>query len=104
MRKPLKQLVEIITHEVLAAMMEQKERTALPEGALCKFNCADGLCVRTCFDRAGQVVSAGAERLSSTIGVIPQDLSLARMIDHTLLKPEATPDQDRPVVFRGAQI
>ncbi len=99
--KTVEKLVEIITHEVLAAMMEQKERAAMPEGAQCKFNCADGLCVRTCFDRAGQVVQAGAERLSSTIGVIPQDLRLAGMIDHTLLKPEATPDQIAQLCFEA---
>ena len=99
--KTVEKLVEIITHEVLAAMMEQKERDSLPEGAVCKFNCADGLCVRTCFDRAGQVVSAGAERLSSTVGVIPQDLSLAKMIDHTLLKPDATPDQIAQLCFEA---
>jgi deoxyribose-phosphate aldolase len=99
--KTVQKLVEIITHEVLAAMMEQQQKSALPEGAQCKFNCADGLCVRTCFDRAGQVVSAGAERLSSTIGVIPQDLSLAKMIDHTLLKPEATPDQVAQLCFEA---
>ncbi len=99
--KTVEQLVEIITHEVLAAMMEQKERSMMPEGAQCKFNCSDGLCVRTCFDRAGQVVDAGAERLSSTIGVIPQDMRLARMIDHTLLKPEATPDQIAQLCFEA---
>ncbi len=93
--KVVEQLVEIITHEVLAAMLEQQEKATLrgPEGAQCKFECGDGLCVRTCFDRTGRVVSAGADRLSSTIGVIPQDASLAGMIDHTLLKPDATRDQ-----------
>jgi len=91
--KMVEQLVEIITHEVLAAMLEQKEQTSLPEGGSCKFNCTDGMCVRTCFDQAGNVVSAGAERLSSTIGVIPGDLNMAKMIDHTLLKPDATQDQ-----------
>ena len=99
--KTVEALVEIITREVLAAMMEQKQLAAAPEGGLCKFNCADGLCVRTCFDRAGQVVNAGAERLSSTIGVIPQDMSLAKMIDHTLLKPEATPDQVAQLCFEA---
>src|SRR5512136_728245 len=91
--KMVEQLVEIITHEVLVAMLEQKEKDVIPEGGQCKFDCADKLCVNTCFDRAGNVVSAGAERLSSTVGVIPQDLSLAGMIDHTLLKPDATQDQ-----------
>ena len=86
-------MVEIITHEVLVAMLEQKEKEQTPEGEQCKFNCTDGLCVRTCFDRAGHVVSAGAERLSSTLGVIPGDVDLAKTIDHTLLKPDATQDQ-----------
>jgi len=99
--KMVEQLVEIITHEVLAAMLEQKEQSNLPEGGSCKFNCTDGLCVRTCFDRAGNVVSAGAERLSSTVGVIPDDLNLAKMIDHTLLKPDATQDQIAQLCFEA---
>jgi deoxyribose-phosphate aldolase len=100
--KTTEQLVEVIAREVLVAMMEQQERAkAAPECDQCKFNCAEGMCVRTCFDRAGRVVSAGAERLSSTIGVIPQDLSLARTIDHTLLKPDATPDQIAQLCFEA---
>ena len=99
--KMVEQLVEIITHEVLAAMLEQKEQTSLPEGGSCKFNCTDGMCVRTCFDQAGNVVSAGAERLSSTVGVIPGDLNMAKMIDHTLLKPDATQDQIAQLCFEA---
>jgi deoxyribose-phosphate aldolase len=99
--KTVENLVEVITHEVLAAMLEQQERGRMPEGSQCKFDCADSLCVRTCFDRTGQVVSAGAERLSSTVGVIPQDLNLAGMIDHTLLKPDATQDQIAQLCFEA---
>jgi deoxyribose-phosphate aldolase len=91
--KVVENLVEIITHEVLAAMLEQKEKELAPEGGQCKFNCTDKVCVRTCFDRVGNVVSAGAERLSSTLGVIPGNTDLAKTIDHTLLKPDATQDQ-----------
>jgi deoxyribose-phosphate aldolase len=99
--KTVEQLVEVIAREVLVAVMEQQERAAVPEGGQCKFSCAEGLCVRTCFDRAGGVVSAGAERLTSTVGVIPRDLSLAGMIDHTLLKPDATPDQIAQLCFEA---
>jgi deoxyribose-phosphate aldolase len=99
--KTVESLVEIITHEVLAAIVEQQERASLPEGAQCKFECADNLCVRTCVDRTGQVVDAGAERLSSTLGVIPENLDLARMIDHTLLKPDATQDQIAQLCFEA---
>ena len=99
--KTIESLVEIITHEVLAAMAEQQERARQPEGSQCKFECADLLCVRTCFDRTGQVVDAGAERLSSTLGVIPGNMDLARMIDHTLLKPDATQDQIAQLCFEA---
>src|SRR5512136_1645578 len=100
-RKTVEQLVEIITREVLIAMAERRQQEAAPEGAQCKLNCAEGVCVHTCFDGAGQVVEAGAERLSSTIGMIPQDVNLAKMIDHTLLKPDATPDQIAQLCFEA---
>jgi deoxyribose-phosphate aldolase len=99
--KTVENLVEIITHEVLAAMVEQREKTQHAGDGQCKFNCSDGLCVHTCFDRTGLVVNAGAERLSSTVGVIPQNLELAGMIDHTLLKPDATPDQVAQLCFEA---
>ena len=99
--KVVEQLVEIITHEVLAAIMEERERASQPDGFQCKFNCADQLCVRTCFDRTGNVVNAGAERLSSTLGVIPQDLNVAGMIDHTLLKPDATQQEIAQLCFEA---
>ncbi|NWG07227.1 MAG: deoxyribose-phosphate aldolase [Chloroflexi bacterium] len=49
----------------------------------------------------GNVVSAGAERLSSTLGVIPQDQALAKMIDHTLLKPDATQQEIAQLCFEA---
>ncbi len=99
--KTIEKLVEIITHEVLIAIMEQQEQAKTPEGSQCKFDVSDSLWVRTCFDQAGNVVSAGAERLSSTVGVIPQDVNIAKMIDHTLLKPDATQDQIAQLCFEA---
>lgn len=100
--KTTEQLVEIIAREVLVSLSEQQARAESgPECDQCKFSCADGMCVRTCFDRAGKVVSAGAERLTSTMGVIPRDPNLAKMIDHTLLKPNATPDQIAQLCFEA---
>mgnify|MGYP001273031378 CR=1 FL=1 len=99
--KTVEQLVEIITREVLVAMAEQREKAAMPAGQHCEMNCAEGLCVKTCFDRTGMVVSAGAERLSSTLGGVPVDPNLAGMIDHTLLKPDATPDQIAQLCFEA---
>jgi deoxyribose-phosphate aldolase len=99
--KLVEQLVEIITREVLVAMAEEEQRAAHPEAYQCKFDCADQLCVRTCFDKMGNVISAGAERLSSTLGVIPGDLNLAKMIDHTLLKPDATQQEIAQLCFEA---
>jgi deoxyribose-phosphate aldolase len=99
--KTVENLVEIITHEVLAAIVEQRERVKQPEGSHCKFECAEQVCVHTCFDQVGQVIDAGAERLSSTLGVIPGDMDLARTIDHTLLKPDATQDQIAQLCFEA---
>jgi deoxyribose-phosphate aldolase len=86
-------IVEIITREVLLALNRQEQAADTGGGGYCKEDCAEGLCVRTCFDRVGEVISAGAERITSTIGGIPADLQIAGSIDHTLLKPDATPDQ-----------
>lgn len=98
--KTIETLIEIIAREVLIAVAEQKE-LAQKAGARCQYECADDVCVHTCFDDAGQVVSAGAERLTSTLGLIPKDLNLAAMIDHTLLKPDATPDQIAQLCFEA---
>ena len=99
--KLVEQLVEIITREVLAAMAEQTSRAGQPEAFQCKFECADQLCVKMCLDKTGNVISAGAERLTSTLGVIPADLSLAKMIDHTLLKPDATQQEIAQLCFEA---
>jgi len=99
--KQVETLVEIITREVLLTMAEQEEREKMPNGATCVVEVANGMKVKTCFDNAGHVVSAGAERLTSTVGVIPQDSSLAGMIDHTLLKPDVTSDKIAQLCFEA---
>ncbi|HOW92197.1 MAG TPA: deoxyribose-phosphate aldolase [Anaerolineaceae bacterium] len=99
--KTIETLVEIITREVLLVMMEQEEDQTNGSGAYCVTDIADGVKVKTCFDNAGHVVSAGAERLTSTVGVIPEDRSLAGMIDHTLLKPDATSDKVAQLCFEA---
>jgi deoxyribose-phosphate aldolase len=39
------------------------------------------------------VVKAGADRVASTLGIVPADGSLSHLIDHTLLRPDATRDE-----------
>ncbi len=92
-KQEVKHLVEVIAREVLIAFNEDEYRVNQPVGDYCTSECADGICVDTCFNRVGEVVSAGASRLTSQLGNIPDDPDIASMIDHTLLKPDATADQ-----------
>lgn len=89
----VEQITEIVTREVLIALSEQEHLDTHSQEDHCTEACAEGICVKTCYDRVGHVVKAGASRLTSSLGGIPEDPSVARMIDHTLLKPDATHDQ-----------
>ena len=89
----IKHLVEVIAREVLIALNENQYRTTQTAGDYCTSDCAEGICVDTCFNKVGEVVSAGASRITSSLGNIPDDPDIAGLIDHTLLKPDATADQ-----------
>jgi len=89
----VEQIVEIVAREVLIALASHDQNIGSGECDHCTEECTGDICVRTCFDRVGRVVNAGAARITSSLGGIPEDLSLAGMIDHTLLKPDATADQ-----------
>jgi deoxyribose-phosphate aldolase len=98
-RKLVETIVETVTREVLLAMAEAEatEQT----GVACAEECYDGFCVQTCMDDVGQVVKAGASRVSSALGAVPADQAIASKIDHTLLKPDATPDQIAQLCFEA---
>ena len=100
-QKSIESLAEIVTREILNAVIEQEKVNSSPAGLQCKVECVDNLCVSTCFDEAGQVISAGAERLSSTLGSAPTDASVSKYIDHTLLKAEATREQITQLCFEA---
>jgi deoxyribose-phosphate aldolase len=89
----VRHLVEVVAREVLIALNEEEYRANQPQGDYCTLECAEGICVDTCFNKVGEVVSAGASRITSQLGNIPEDPDLAGLIDHTLLKPDATADQ-----------
>jgi len=82
----LERLIEQITHQVL---VQVEGRTDGPGGA----TGVPPLSAKNYVDRVRPVVSAGADRVASTLGVAPTDGSLSHMIDHTLLKPGATQDE-----------
>lgn len=81
-------LVDAITRQVVTQMGGATAGHSHAPGEQC--NCADGRCVRDCGDRVKQVVANGAGRITSSLGYIPRDLGIARYIDHTLLKPDAS--------------
>jgi deoxyribose-phosphate aldolase len=54
---------------------------------------AEPLSTQNYVTRVQPVVNAGADRIASTLGILPTDESLAHMIDHTVLKPDASQDQ-----------
>ena len=87
----VERLVEQITHQVLMALAEQQAKAggSLTEECQCK----EGQCPRDCVDKVRAVVAAGAARISSGVGIIPNDANLAALIDHTLLKPDANEAQ-----------
>jgi deoxyribose-phosphate aldolase len=87
----IERLIEEITREVLLRL-QQAEPTAAA-GAAPGCNCRDGSCVQNCPEKVEKVVQAGASRLTATLGARPQNGSVGRMIDHTLLKPDASQDQ-----------
>ncbi|MCB8943771.1 MAG: deoxyribose-phosphate aldolase [Ardenticatenaceae bacterium] len=84
----IERIIEEITHQVLVRL-SQENGAAVPSGC----NCTDGSCAQHCAEKVGQVVSAGATRVSASLGTQPQDKGVAKMIDHTLLKPDASQDQ-----------
>jgi deoxyribose-phosphate aldolase len=57
--------------------------------------------VGRCPDKVQEVVSAGASRLSSTLGSGDPGREVAALIDHTLLKPDATQDQIAQLCFEA---
>jgi deoxyribose-phosphate aldolase len=88
----VERLVEQITKEVLILLREEEART---EAGNSNGHCADciGQCVEKCQDKVQQVVNAGASRLTSTLGKVNVGPGVAKYIDHTLLKAEASHDE-----------
>jgi deoxyribose-phosphate aldolase len=81
----LERIIEQITRQVLILVQEEQGGAdAAGDLPLSAHNYAE---------RVQHVVNAGADRIASTLGIAPTDGRLAHMIDHTLLKPEATQDQ-----------
>jgi deoxyribose-phosphate aldolase len=62
-----------------------------------------GSCASACTDRVRSLVQAGAQRVASSLGMHPVPTDLAPLIDHTLLKAEATESQVRQLCAEAKQ-
>jgi len=82
-----KQTILRLIEEVLK---ETNAHTCCQDGV-----CSDNLCVVHNKEGVQNVVRSGADRISAGVGVAGEhfDKNIAGMIDHTLLKPDATVDQ-----------
>ena len=82
----LEQLIEQITDAIVARL----NGDSVDQAALC--GCSSE-CFNRCPERMNRVVDAGAARIGLVLGETASARDWASLIDHTLLKPEAT-DED----------
>src|SRR5574341_970444 len=97
----VERIVELVTRQVLLALAEEERRAANPSADTCTQECGAGYCIRHCGDKVELMVQAGAERIAAGLGATPAKAEMASMIDHTLLKPDATPDQIAQLCFEA---
>jgi deoxyribose-phosphate aldolase len=87
----VERLVEQITKQVLILLAEEEAKPQAGDNGTCT-DCI-GACVLQCEESVQQVVNAGASRLTSTLGNVDISADVAKLIDHTLLKADATQDE-----------
>lgn len=91
----LERVIEQITHQVLILVQEGEKPSGIGSGV------ASTMSAKNYVDQVRPMVDAGADRLASTLGVAPTDGQLSHLIDHTILKPEATQDQIAQLCFEA---
>lgn len=91
----VERIIEQITRQVLILLQQEQEGARQP--ALPKVSS------RNYVEHVQPVVKAGADRIASTLGALPADGTLAHMIDHTVLKPDATQDEIAQLCYEARQ-
>ncbi len=95
--------------EELASRVERGQPGGLPAGGpagappWCGLCTEVGRCATVCGTRVGDIVAAGACRVEGAPGMGPVPDDISGMIDHTLLKAEATRDQVRTLCAEAAK-
>lgn len=98
-------LIERVTKKVMAAL--EGGAASDPASASCSVengaSCLEcGQCVTKRPDFIESLVSNGVCRISTQLGIGAVEAKIAHIIDHTLLKPEATEDQIRQLCREAA--
>ena len=100
----LEAVVRIVTEEVLRYLGPP---VGLPAAGIERDDevCpgCDQNCVEKCARKTRAVVDAGADRISCGPAVVQLDAGFAGLIDHTLLKPEASRDEIRKLCQEAAR-
>lgn len=91
----LEQLVAQIAEEILSRVPAASAATPSRRGEglnISELVCPDctGRCAQTCERKTKEIVAAGACRVSASEKLTRIDSSLASLIDHTILRPDAT--------------
>lgn len=86
-------ITEPQVQEITRAILDALTKYAVPlSGIAEETGCVDcHICAQKCPENVRRIINAGAARITAQSGVtaVPQDIT--KYIDHTLLKPEATP-------------
>lgn len=92
-QQQLEKVIQAITEEILGYLGSEKctDLCGLEIDELVCPGC-DERCAEKCARKTRKVVEAGAARISAGAAVGPIEADIARLIDHTLLKPDATRD------------
>jgi deoxyribose-phosphate aldolase len=90
----IERIIEQITRQVLLLLQQEP-------GTEADYALAPALSAHNYVQQVQPVVRAGADRVASTLGILPTDGSMAHMIDHTVLKPEASQDEIAQLCFEA---
>ena len=91
---------EELVRQITEAVWKELDVRRCADGSICT-DC--GMCVQKNLPLTNAMIEAGASRISAVPGTVPASRELAKLIDHTYLKPEATESDIRRVCEEARQ-
>ena len=88
-------IIEEITRNVLALIDDEQNKPGEVAGT--------PLTAHNFVDRVKPVLDAGADRIATTLGLAPTSDEVAHMIDHTILKPDASQDEIAQLCYQASK-